>query len=60
MRKNNFPNPAPVDLPAHPVSVGAAAGAGMDAESLFQGLPWGVVVLDAHGTVLRLNQRAAH
>ena len=32
---------------------------GLDADSLLQGLPWGVVVLDAHGTVLRLNQQAA-
>ncbi|OGX81452.1 hypothetical protein BEN47_05755 [Hymenobacter lapidarius] len=30
-----------------------------DAESLLQGLPWGVVVLDAHGSVLRLNEQAA-
>ena len=29
-------------------------------ESLFLGLPWGVVVLSARGTVLRLNQQAAH
>ncbi|WP_354586275.1 PAS domain-containing protein [Hymenobacter sp. UYCo722] len=27
---------------------------------MLQGLPWGVVVLDAHGTVLRLNEQAAH
>ncbi len=32
---------------------------GPDADSLLQRLPWGVVVLDAHGTVLRLNQQAA-
>ena len=33
---------------------------GPDADSLLQHLPWGVVVLDAHGTVLRLNEQAAH
>ncbi|UOQ69360.1 PAS domain-containing sensor histidine kinase [Hymenobacter volaticus] len=27
---------------------------------MLETLPWGVVVLDAHGTVLRLNQLAAH
>ena len=32
---------------------------GAEADSLLQTLPWGVVVLDAHGTVLRLNQQAA-
>ena len=26
---------------------------------MLQRLPWGVVILDAHGTVLRLNQQAA-
>jgi PAS domain S-box-containing protein len=36
-----------------------ASGA-TDAESLLQGLPWGVLVLSADGTVLRLNQQAAH
>ena len=30
-----------------------------DADSLLQRLPWGVVVLDAHGTVRRLNEQAA-
>ncbi|GAB2715527.1 hypothetical protein GCM10011495_22200 [Hymenobacter frigidus] len=32
---------------------------GPDADFLLQCLPWGVVVLDVHGTVLRLNQQAA-
>ncbi len=32
---------------------------GLDADSLLQHLPWGVVVLDAHGTVLRLNEQMA-
>ena len=32
---------------------------GSDAEALFQQLPWGMVVLDAPGTVLRLNAQAA-
>ena len=36
------------------------AGAGPDADASLQGLPWGVVVLDAQGTVLRLNEQAAH
>ena len=31
-----------------------------DADALLQGLPWGVVVLDARGTVRHLNEQAAH
>ena len=38
----------------------AAAGRETDADSLLQLLPWGVLVLDAHGTVRRLNEQAAH
>ncbi|AMJ64016.1 sensor histidine kinase [Hymenobacter sp. PAMC 26628] len=60
MRENLPPNAAPVDLPIPPTLAGDAAKAGTDAESLLQALPWGVVVLDAHGTVLRVNQQAAH
>lgn len=59
MRKTNSFGSQPAGYPA-PLSVGNAAEIGPDAESLLQGLPWGVVVLDAHGTVLRLNEQAAH
>lgn len=52
MREKNSSNAAPAKLPA--------TEAGPDAESLLQDLPWGVVVLSAHGTVLRLNRQAAH
>jgi signal transduction histidine kinase len=58
MRKNSSPNAAPARQPAPPVSGSHAAGT--DADALLQGLPWGVVVLDAQGTVLRLNQQAAY
>ncbi|MGI4874558.1 MAG: PAS domain-containing protein [Janthinobacterium lividum] len=56
MRKNSSCSATPAGLPVPPPS----GGAGTDAESLLQDLPWGVVVLDAHGTVLRVNQQAAH
>ena len=58
MRKTNSFDSQPAGHPA-PSSVGNAAGIGPDADSLLQRLPWGVVILDAHGTVLRLNQQAA-
>ena len=58
MRKTNFLGAEPA-VPPSPAFVGEAAGAGSDAEALFQQLPWGMVVLDAHGTVLRLNAQAA-
>ena len=58
MRKTNSPDSPPAGHPA-PSSVGHATGMGPDAESLLQGLPWGVVVLHADGTVLRMNQQAA-
>ena len=58
MRKTNFPGAEPAGQPASPPP-GNAAGVGPDAEALFQQLPWGVVVLEAPGTVLRLNQQAA-
>ncbi|GAC1598305.1 MAG: hypothetical protein NVS3B25_24090 [Hymenobacter sp.] len=48
----------PTSLPA-PSAVGNAGGAGRDADCLLQHLPWGVVVLDGHGTVVRVNQQAA-
>ncbi|MGI4742646.1 MAG: PAS domain-containing protein [Janthinobacterium lividum] len=60
MRENNSQDSEPAGPSATPLPSGNAATAGADAESLLQGLPWGVVVLDAHGTVLRLNQQAAH
>lgn len=59
MRKPKSLGTRPAINPA-PSSDGNAAGSGTDAESLLQGLPWGVVVFDAHGTVLRLNELAAH
>ncbi|OUJ72376.1 sensor histidine kinase [Hymenobacter crusticola] len=60
MRKTN-PRATPSADPAVPPEpVGAADGAGTEVDSLFQTLPWGVVVLDAQGTVLHLNQQAAH
>ena len=58
MRNTNFFG-ADSAAPPSPVLVGEAAGAGSDAETLFQQLPWGMVVLDAQGTVLRLNAQAA-
>ena len=58
MRKTNSFDSQPAGQPA-PSPGGSAAGMGLDSDSLLQGLPWGVVVLDAHGTVLRLNQQAA-
>ena len=58
MRKTNPLGSQPAGRPAPPPS-GAAAGAGPDAQALVRDLPWGVVVLDAHGTVLRLNEQAA-
>ena len=60
MRKNKSIGVQPAGQPSPPSTVGTATGTGIDAEFLFQGLPWGVVVLSAHGTVLRLNQQAAH
>ncbi|MGI4735702.1 MAG: PAS domain-containing protein [Janthinobacterium lividum] len=60
MRKNNSQDSEPVGPSATSHPGGIAAGMGSDAESLLEALPWGLVVLDAHGTVLRLNQRAAH
>ena len=59
MRKKNSRGSAPPSLPT-PLPVGDAARSGTDAESLLETLPCGVVVLSAHGTVLRLNQQAAH
>ncbi|GAB3637946.1 hypothetical protein GCM10027422_35360 [Hymenobacter arcticus] len=59
MRQTPSPHDAPTGLPAAPLAAGAAAGTGTDTEALLQGLPWGVVVLDAQGTVLRVNQQAA-
>jgi len=58
MRKTNSFDSQPAGHPSLP-SVGSAVGIGPDADSLLQRLPWGVVVLDTHGTVLRLNQQAA-
>ena len=58
MRKTNFLG-ADSATPPLPALIGEAAGAGSDAEALFQQLPWGMVVLDPHGTVLRLNAQAA-
>jgi PAS domain S-box-containing protein len=60
MRKKKSPHATSLGLPAFPGPIGDATEAGMEAESLLQGLPWGVVVLDAQGTVLRLNRQAAH
>lgn len=61
MRKKNSRAPKPLSPSASPyLPSGDVAGSGTDAESLLQGLPWGVVLLDAHGTVLRLNEQAAH
>ena len=60
MRQRTSSKTAPVNLPDSLAAASAAAGSGPSTESLLQGLPWGVVVLDAHGTVLRLNQQAAH
>lgn len=59
MRKTNSLGAEPAGHPAPP-PIGDAAGVGPGAEALWQQLPWGVVVLDEHGTVLRLNQQAAH
>jgi PAS domain-containing protein len=58
MRKPKSLGAQPVGHPA-PSSGGDAAGTGPDVASLFQRLPWGVVVLDVHGTVRQLNQQAA-
>jgi PAS domain-containing protein len=58
MRKKKSPNATSVGQSAFPVPAGDATGT--DAEALLQGLPWGVVLLDAQGTVLRLNQQAAY
>ncbi|RFP63559.1 PAS domain S-box protein [Hymenobacter lapidiphilus] len=59
MRKNKSGAPEPAAPPLSLIPVGNTTGSGTDAESLLQTLPWGVVVLDARGTVLRLNQQAA-
>ena len=58
MRKTNSFDSQPAGQSA-PSPVGSAVGTGPDADFLLQHLPWGVMVLDAHGTVLRLNQQAA-
>ena len=58
MRKTKFLGAEPA-APSSPVLVGQAAGAGENGEALFQQLPWGMVVLDAHGTVRRVNAQAA-
>ncbi|MGI4885855.1 MAG: PAS domain-containing protein [Janthinobacterium lividum] len=60
MRKNNPRGAAPAGTAAISLPAGDAPGAGTDADSLLEALPWGVVALDAHGTVRRLNQQAAH
>ena len=60
MRKNKSIGAQPAGQLSPPSTLGDATGAGIDMESLFLGLPWGVVVLSARGTVLRLNQQAAH
>ena len=56
MRKDK--SSAPKSIPVLPVAPPGSTG--IDADALLQGLPWGVVMLDAHGTVLRLNEQAAH
>ena len=58
MRKPKSLGNQPAGRPT-PLSGGDAAGPGPDVASLFEHLPWGVVVLDAHGTVRHLNQQAA-
>ncbi|MGI4742687.1 MAG: PAS domain-containing protein [Janthinobacterium lividum] len=60
MRQPSPQNSAPAGQPAATLRSSPASGNETDAELLLQTLPWGVLVLDAHGTVRRLNQQAAH
>ncbi|UOQ74116.1 PAS domain-containing sensor histidine kinase [Hymenobacter cellulosilyticus] len=59
MRKKKPTLPEPMNRLASPFPIGDASESATDAESLLQHLPWGVVVLSAQGTVMRLNQQAA-
>ena len=60
MRKTKSLDAQLASPPTPSLPVGDALAPGTDSEALLGALPWGVVVLDAHGTVRHLNQRAAH